>query len=205
MPATFKNSGEDLDSVCRRCAIPQDVRAKLDEVVGYLKTFKSELLPTSKTATQRAAAFKLVEKRAVELSDAITALEFLDRSALDNEYFVVDEPDFEAAHSLASSSHVFDIAGLHLPALAKAAKAVRGRIDGAGKSGAPKSAERHADFIRCIAQALRPTGIPLTYSGDFSEICGAVYLAAGVVPPDRAVRFFLKHIRPELKAAGYCL
>jgi hypothetical protein len=106
---------------------------------------------------------------------------------------------------LESGPHEFNIAGQHLPNLVRAAEAVRGRIDGAGKAGAPRSAERHAEFVRCIAQALKPTDIPLTYRGDFFDICGAVYLEAGLVPPDRAVRFFLKNIRPELRAAGYCL
>lgn len=192
-------------ALCDKYDISDDVKYDLELLVAQLSIFKNEILPSSQTETQRAKALQRIEALSAKLRSAIEGLSFEDRSALDCEYFGVNEPGFEEVHSRVGNSRSFDLVDHLLPDFEALVRTVRDRIKGIGESGQPPMTERQADFIRCIAQVVKRANIAPSYSGRFLEICTAVFNDAGLSFPDRAIRHFMKTLRPNLKASGYCL
>ncbi|MBK6367059.1 MAG: hypothetical protein IPF65_07310 [Polaromonas sp.] len=137
---------------------------------------------------------------------AIEGLTFVDRNALDNEFFGVDEPNFLKCFEFVGDARSFDLAGSLIPCIEAAAQKTQARFVGAGLAGAPKLTERQADFIRCIAGALKPAGITPSNSGKFLEFCNIIFEAAGFHDaPERAMKYFMKNLHPEMKVRGYSL
>lgn len=194
-----------LHGLCEKYAIDSYIEKRLNHQVEYLVIFKKDILPNTKTETQREKALREIETYAGKLKDAIKALSFEDRMSLDDEFFDVNTPGFFKLFDTLEEAQAFDLAGSLLPRLERAAITIKERIDNVGKSGAPKITHRQADFIRCIAQVLKPANIEPSHSGKFLEICEAIFEAAGLTFPDRALRYFMKDIRPKLKAEGYYL
>ena len=202
--ARLKYEKSCLYKLCKQHAISSDIEDDLKDQVRYLVCFKKEILPGTQTETKRAMALKKIEQDARKLISAINALSFEDHMALDNEFFSVDEPDFEDLFYIANDSQNFDVAARVLPRLERAAKASSERLASVGKSGAPNITKRQADFIRCIAQVLSKAEIAPKGSGKFLEFCTAIFKDAGLTLPNRAIRYFIKEVRPNLKASG-CL
>ena len=194
-----------LDELCAKCGISDYVKLDLEAQVEYLRTFKKVILPSTQTATQRAKTFTQIEALSAKLRTAIEGLSFEDRSALDCEYFGIDELGFEDVYEVVGNPRAFDVAGHLIPAIEAAVRSVRDRLQGVGKPGQPPLTERQADFIRCIAQTLKRADIAPSYSGTFKAFCTAMFADAGLTVPDRAIRHFMEKLRPDLKAAGYCL
>lgn len=195
----------ELHKLCESYRISAGVESALKRHVEELRLFKKEILPKSQTATQSAKALLQIETLAAKLRKAVVGLTFLDRMALDDEYFGVDDPGFDQAFERTGDHCAFDLAGKLIPGIEDAARNVRERIKDAGKAGAPKVTERQADFIRCIAQTLKRASIAPSLSGPFEEFCCTVFEDAGVTLPERAMKHFMQKIRPSLQAAGYCL
>lgn len=130
---------------------------------------------------------------------------FGDRLALDGAYFEPDGSAILDAVEAGAEPGQFDLGGSTLPRVQQAAVRVQKGIVGAGKAGAPSMTARQADFIRWIAQSVKPAGVVPSNSGHFRDLCEAVFLAGGMTLPDRALRYFMKEIRPHLKADGCCL
>lgn len=194
-----------LRKLCEIHRISPDVVSALEWQAGHLRTFKDEILPPPQTPTRRAKALERVATLAAELRGAIEELPFDERLALDNEFFGVDEPGFPDAFELVGDARAFDLGGDTVPGIERAAQAVLARLTGVHAAGAPKVTERYADFIRCIAQELKPANIAPAATGKFEELCGAVFEEAGLTLSERAMRYFLKNMRPALKASGRCL
>ena len=194
-----------LYELCAKHEISDYVKYDLEMQVEHLRIFKNVILPITQTATQRAKAFTQIEALLAKLRSAIEELSFEDRSALDNEYFGIDEPGFEDVYEVVGNPLAFDVAGHLIPAIEASVRGVRGRLQGVGKSGQPPITEKQADCIRCIAQTLKRADIAPSYSGVFIEFCTAMFKDAGLTVPDRAIRHFMEKLRPALKVAGYCL
>lgn len=197
-------TGQDL--LRRRCAefeVSERVEKKLTQQAGYIAMWRSSILPNDMTPTQRAKALGRVGSMAKKLAEEIEGLPFFDRSALDDVYFGV--PAMLEAVEAGADPDQFDLGGFVLPRLQQAAAHVQKNIAGTGKAGAPAMTERQADFIRCIAQSVKPAGITPSTSGKFRDLCEAVFLAGGMTLPERALRRFMKTIRPHQKANGHCL
>ncbi|WP_439113732.1 hypothetical protein [Hydrogenophaga sp.] len=192
----------------RRCAefeISEQVEVKLSQQAKFIAEWRSSIYPNDLTPTRRAKALARIEAMAKKLAEEIEGLPFGDRLALDGAYFEPDRPAILDAVEAGAEPEQFDLGGFVLPRLQQAAAHVQKGIIGVGKAGAPPMTERQADFIRCIAQSLKPAGVAPSNSGRFRDLCDAVFLAGGMTLPDRALRLFMKEIRPWLKADGYCL
>lgn len=195
-----------LSSVCRRHGVPKAVEADLELQAGHLRIFKTKLLPQSNTESQRAKSLQKIELLAIDLKREIELLGLEDRDALDNQYFFdSDIFVFRAALDRAENTDAFDLAGYVLPKVEVAAQIVRSRLKGAGLKSRPKVTERQADYVRCIAQVLMRANVIPAYSGAFFELCTATFAHAGLTLPDRAIRYFMQKIRPQIKASGRCL
>lgn len=199
------NCAKRLYELCVKHDISDDVKYDLKMLVEHLHIFKKEILPSTQTVTQRAKTFQKIEALSAKLRTAIEGLSFEDRSALDCEYFGLNEPGFEDVYYLVGNSRSFDVAGHLLPSIEVSVRSVRDNLRDVRKPGQPPMTERQVDFIRCIAQYLKRANIAPSYSGPFLEICTAVFEGAGLTLPDRAIRHFMKKLRPSLKASGYCL
>lgn len=199
--ATIKNN--EVSALCKRIKVLASVEVKLGHQVDYLRIFKHQILPNTPTVTERAISLKRIETLAVEMKKAVESLSLDDRLALDDEFFNAELSAWW--NSDGGDPEAFDLAGRLLPRVAKSAISVRERIKGIGQPGAQKMTERQVEFIRCIAQAVKPAGIVPSLTGQFAEVCQAVYADAGLTVPERAMKFFMSKIRPKTKAAGYCL
>lgn len=184
--------------------IPRHVGLALQEQIQHLCAFKSELLIDPSTPTARAKKLLRVEKLAQDLTVAIGQLEYFDRAALDGEFFsekglplYFDDPDLDV--------RFFDVGGYVAPAIGAASNRVIARLGKISRAGRMASAPRFADFIRCIAGVVKSANIKPAHSGLFAEICREVFNEAGVIFPDRALRYFMREIRPAMKSAGHCL
>lgn len=202
---TAREGKSPIRTLCEIHRLPDEVASALEWQAGLLITFKKEILPESQTPTQRAKAFQQIILLAAQLQGAIENLHFEDRFNLDNEFFGSNEPSFLSALDFVGDARAFDLANITVPAIQDAAKKVQARLGAFGKAGAPELTKRQADFIRCIAQELNHANIKPAMSGPFEELCAAVFEEAGLALPERALRYFMKNIRPELKAKGYCL
>lgn len=191
--------------LCVKHSISQEIECRLWRQVEYLSTFKKEIFPESKTATQRAKALEEIEKLAEKLAKAVEALSFGDRCAIDNTYFGVDLPGFDDVHALVDDACAFDLGETIIPGIGAAAKAVRDSLAGVGVKGAAETVSRHADFVRCIAFELMKANIKPSYGGIFLDFCKVIFEAAGVTLSEKPIRYFMQKMRPSLKAAGYCL
>lgn len=200
---TYEN--DSLRGLCEKYGISPAIEAQLNKQIEYLRLFKNEIQPNTITETQQAKALEEIQTYANKLKGAIEALQWEDRMALDNEFFGVNQPGFSEIFYLVNDSQAFDLAGQMLPRLERAAKTTRERIANVGKSGRPTITARQADFIRCIAQNLKQADIKPSHTGKFLEICTAILEEVGLALPDRAIRYFMKEMRPSLKASGYCL
>lgn len=189
----------ELERLCAAHDVSADVAFELLWQIELLLIEKLNIASDRKTVTVRAKQLEAIVKYANQLQEAVEALDFIDRSALDSECFGVNKPGFERMHELANGPEAFDLGGFAIPAIRQAATAVQGRLNGVGKAGAPSNTAAIADYIRCVAQALEPTGIEPTHEGPFQQICEAVFNAAGVAFPVRAMRYFKKHIWPSAK------
>ncbi len=199
------NKRKRLSDLCKKYDVPSTVENALNYQVENLATFKNVILPNTKTQTQRAHNFLKIESYIDKLKAEIEALTWEDRNSLDDEFFGVSKPGFFESLDPVNDCQEFDIAGSVLPRLKRASMASRDRLQNVSKSGRADMTVRQADFIRCIAQALMRANIAPSYSGKFYEICNAIYEAAGLTLPDRAIRYFMTKLRPKLKSSGYCL
>lgn len=196
-----------LNRLCTEHEIAIDVQRDLFTQVEYLEVLKTDILTALPTTTKRAKAFHRIEFLATTLATEIKALSFMDRMNLDNEYFFED--------SLAGDANVFtlisdgaehlDLGESTIPGIVAASRRVRERLDAVGKPGAKQTKDIHADFIRCIAQVMMKADVKPSATGLFFEFCAAIYLAAGLTLPERAMKHFLGTIRPKLRQDGRCL
>ena len=199
-------SGSEL--LRRRCvefSVPKEVEIALTTHAGYIAEWRSRIYPNDMTPTKRAKALARIADMTDELRKEVERLPLLDRMALDDVYFAQFKPGIIEAIDAGAEPTQFDLGGFALPRLQHAADLVRRRIVNVGKAGAPPMTERQADFIRCIAQCVKPANIVPTNNGIFRDLCEAVFLAGGMSLPDRAIRYFMQKVRPRLKAEGYCL
>jgi hypothetical protein len=201
----IETGSERLRRLCVEYRVPASVEDALKRQAGYIAAWRSKVLPVDRTPTQRANALKRIETMAEKLKKEIEGLTFADRWVLDDVYFDLEGPRFFDALESGADLTQLDLGGFVLPELQRAAATVRSRIPGVGKAGAQPLTERQADFIRCIAQSVKPAGLVPASTGKFYELCAAVFDAGGMTMPDRALRYFMKTIRPQLFAAGYCL
>lgn len=196
---------DDLRGLCEKLEISADVMAGLEAQVGYLRTFKNEILPNSQTPAQRTKSMQRIEALVIDLKKAVEGLPMEDRWDLDNQFLVVSKPPFELTYETVEEATFFDIGGSLLPGIGNAAAIVRGRLGSVKSTGRPPVTARQADFVRCIAQVLKRANVVPSHSGSFVKLCTAVFKEAGLTLPDKAIRFFMKDVRPKMKAAGYCL
>ena len=189
-----------LEKICSDARISESVAEGLIWQAAYLKRWKDEVRPAAPTKTGRARSLQKISELADKLKNAIEALEFEDRLALESEFFNQIDPLTDT-----TPAHEIDLGGFVVPKITMAASRAIERIPGRGEAGAQALSHRQADFIRCIASELKSAGIVPAHTGFFREICEAVFEAAGVTYPERAHRYFMEHIRPALKEFGYCL
>jgi len=183
--------GKELHRVCKMYGIPIHVESKLQGLVEDMRMVKAKVWAKSKTAGERKDKFEQIEHLAFKLKMAIMGLKFEDRAALDSEYFgYPGDPHFNLMLELVEDPKVLDLAGSLIPDVENAARNVRSTIKGVG------IIARHADFIRCIAQALELTNIK---QKDFNEVSIAVFLDAKVAMSDSAMKYFTKNIRPKMR------
>lgn len=181
----------ELHRACKMYGISIHVESTLQRLVEDMRMVKAEVWAKSKTAGERKDKFEQIEHLAFKLKLAIMGLTFEDRMALDSEYFgYPGDPHFNLVLELVEHPKVFDLAGTLIPDVENAARNVRGTIKDVG------IIARHADFIRCIAQALELTNIK---KKDFNEVSIAVFLDAKVAMSDRAMKYFTKNIRPKMR------
>ena len=189
-----------LEKICADERISESVAEGLARQAAYLKRWKDEVRPATPTETGRARSLQKISELADKLKNAIEALEFEDRLALDSEFFSQNDLLTDT-----TPSRELDLGGFLVPRITMAASRAIERIPGKGEAGAQALSHRQADFIRCVASELKPAGIVPAHTGFFREICEAVFEAAGVTYPERAHRYFMEHIRPALKESGYSL
>lgn len=187
---------DSLREICVDDRITESVAIGLRRQAELLKRWKEEV-GLGAPESSRVKSLQKVTEFADKLKNAIEALDFHDRMALDNEFFNLN--DLLSGRALA---HELDLGSIVVPQITIAASRAIERIQNNEKSGRDR---RVADLIRCIASELKPAGIVPAHHGFFREICEAVFEAAGLPYPDKAHRYFMEHIRPECKAKGYCL
>ncbi|WP_239796362.1 hypothetical protein [Candidatus Nitrotoga arctica] len=174
----FENNA--VHRACKMYVISAQVELKLQNLVKDMRMVKDQVWSKSKTAGQRKNELKLVKEKAAELKLLVMGLTFEDRFNLDDEYFgQPGDPRFDLALDLIEDPAILNLAGKLIPDIENAAMNVRARIKHVVKP------ERHADFIRCIAQALKSTNIK---PGVFQEVSIAVFADAGVMMSERALR-----------------
>lgn len=194
---TLANS---LEKICADSRITESVAIRLRMQSEHLKCWRDEIRPTTLTEKDRVKSLKKICELAEKLKITIEALEFQDRMALDSEFF---SPSDLLDENIPTRE--LDLGGFVVPKIGIAAFRAIERIQDSEKAGRKEISHRLADFIRCIASELKPAGIVPAHSGFFREICMAVFEDADVTYSDKAHRYFMAHVRPELKAAGYCL
>ena len=200
-----RDAWRELERLCAQHEISAEIGFHLLWQIEYLLLYKHAIAPERPTSTQRAKQLEVVAACATELIKAIEALEFFDRSALDNKIFGVDEPGFEHRHQLARGPELVGLGGFEVSTIRDAALLLHDRLPNVGKAGAPSSVPFVADHIRCFAQVLMPAGILPTHAGSFKSFCDAAFACAGLKSPAKAIDYFMTNIRPEVKAAGRCL
>ncbi|RFC35301.1 MAG: hypothetical protein DID92_2727744152 [Candidatus Nitrotoga sp. SPKER] len=194
----FENN--DVHRVCELYGISAQVESKLQILVTSLQVVKEKVWAESNTPGERKEVLREIIAKANELKLLIVGLPFADRYNLDDAYFgAPGDPHFDHLMGLVKDTSMFSLGDKVLPDIENAAKKVQARMKGVCKP------ERSADFIRCIAQALKPANIIPSYSGPFKEISIAVFADGGVTLSGKEIQFFMKNIRPQVKAQGYCL
>lgn len=201
----IETGSQRLRRLCVEYKVPNEVEEVLLRQAEFIAEWRSSIRPESKTPSQRAGSLKRIADLAEKLKEQIESLPFSDRLALDNAYFEPDRPVILDAVEGGADPRQFDLGGFVLPELQRAAISVERQIRGVGKTGAQSLTERQADFIRCIAQSVKPAGLVPAHTGQFLDLCMAIFDAGGVTFPERAMRHFMKEIRPSLRSAGYCL
>lgn len=209
-----KNGVGALAGLCKEYQISDRVKIQLGSLVKAMRNHKNEL-PQNKIGndTSRSISLQKVELLSAQLSEAIKDLCYFDRISLDCEFFsnqgTEPEPDFasdaEELQFFQEYIEANDLAEKHVPSIADCARLVRARLLNVGKPGRPSVTQKQAGHIGCIAEIVMAEKLTPSHSGPFLEICTAVFQDAGFTFPDRALRYFMKHRRLELKASGYCL
>lgn len=206
------NQAKRLRELCAEYSLPAAVEAGLFDQVRYLALWKDQILPATLTPKQQAEALTRVKNLALALETEIKGLPFDLKGQLDSEYF----GHFGSAELAKRHEHClelgYDATKLDLghsvaPDIAAAAQRALEALslDKERHSGRQPITHRQAEFIRCIAQCVMPAGIAPNTGAKFRSLCEAVFAAAGLTFPDKALRYFVKSIRPQLRAAGYCL
>ncbi|MDD2610525.1 MAG: hypothetical protein PHX60_12720 [Giesbergeria sp.] len=191
---------DSLRKICADSRITESVANGLIRQAEFLKRWKEEIRPATPTETARVRSLQKISELADKLKNAIDGLEFEDRLALDSEFFSYDD-----MLDTGTPARELDLGGYVVPRITIAASRAIERIPSSGKAGAAKLIHRQADFIRCIASEVMPAGIVPTHTGVFRKICEAVFKAAGVPYSDKAHRYFMEHVRPSFRDAGYSL
>lgn len=177
---------EQLRRLCAEMSIGGEVEAALIRQAGFISTWKSQIKPADITPSQRVKKLQRIHSLAMDMQREVEALSLSDRWDLD------------------ASLSILDLGGDLLPSIQRSVEELGQRAQTENRRGAPNVTHRQADFIRCIAQALKSTDIAPANSGRFADLCEAVFLAGGLTFPERALRYFMKDIRPQLKADGFC-
>lgn len=177
---------EQLRRLCADYGISDEVEATLIRQAGFIATWRDQIRPNELTSAQRVKKLQRIQSLALELQQEIETLPFLDRWALD------------------AGLSTLDFAGVEMPLMRRSVEDRISYVQKDIKTGAPPLTDRQADFIRCIAQVLKPTNIAPANSGRFAELCRAVFELGGLTFPDRALRHFMKNMRPQLKTEGFC-
>lgn len=209
----MRDAEESLIELCAEYGLPDEVGNGLQHQAHQVHVWLKEILPNDWTLRQRADALAKVSALAMELAIFVDSLPGDIRFLLNQEYFGRPSGEAELQARLQLSARLMDpaplaVEGSVLPDIAEAANRVAARsvlLPTSSGPGRPRIVDQQAHFIARIAECVMQAGIAPSNGGRFRALCEAVFEAASVTFPERALRHFLREIRPDMKDDGRCL
>jgi hypothetical protein len=209
----MKYVDDTLLALCDEYALSQEVRDGLYRQADYLETWQKLILPASLTPKQTASALAKVSNLAMQLAIFIDSLPGDIKFDLSSDYFSDpmgrEELQVRLKYStLTDMGALLAVEGSVLPNIAKSAERVaaeRRLRASVNERGRPPIVDQQSHFIGRIAECVRSAGIIPSNGGRFRKLCEAVFEAGSVTFPERALRNFMRNMRPEMKEDGRCL
>lgn len=195
----------DLRAACTCQSLNIDAWHVLVSASIRLADFERNGKKTIKTGRQQLDAFLAVEKAAMALCDALQKLADDDVTRLDG--CLNDSGIAPAAGAKALSTKA--VAAQHIAAVvAASSRQALVKLDSEGVRGLGPKRTRcaYAGHIATLAQQLMPYRLIPGDNGPFRRLCDAVFSVAGVpANAQGSIKFFVKNLRPAMKADGRCL
>lgn len=188
-PAVAAQTGS-LNLACREHGIPLEVRQRLDRIVEQLKLYETEIRQAAQKKpplTRQRTLFK-IEELLQQVITRVKALPFGDQQALADHFFEMHKQPKQKLLEAMKRAVEPSIIDHPLEALCNSARVTGKRID--VKEGAPSELDQHVLFLQAIFGILGTLEKKKLNGKAFQSVCDAVYMAAGVALPDRAMRKF---------------